>query len=75
MAPRNRISVVKTAQMANTLKLVIDGRVAGSVEIVDEDTAELRDHRDRQIGTLPDAATAIAEFEKTIGFDEIELDY
>ncbi len=75
MAPRNRISVVKTAQMANTFKLVIDGRVAGSVEIVDEDTAELRDHRDRQIGTFPDAATAIAEFEKTIGFDEIELDY
>ncbi len=74
MAPRNRISVVKTAQMANTLKLVIDGRVAGSVLIVDEDTAVLRDHRDRKIGSFPDAATAISEFEKTIGFDEIELE-
>ena len=75
MAPRNRISVVKTAQMANTLKLVIDGRVAGSVVIVDDGTAELLDHRDRQIGTFPDATTAIAQFEKAIGFDEIELDY
>ncbi len=74
MAPRNRISVVKTAQMANTLKLVIDGRVAGSVVIVDEETAELRNHQDRLVGTFPDSATAIAGFEKTIGFDEIELE-
>ncbi|SNT42078.1 hypothetical protein [Tropicimonas sediminicola] len=74
MAPRNQISVVKTAQMANTLKLVIDGTVAGSVVVIDRNTVELRDHRDRMLGTFPDAATAIAEFEKTIGFDEVGLD-
>ncbi len=74
MATRKRLSVVKTAQMANTLKLVIDGRVVGSVVIVGEEAAELRDHRDQFIGTFPDAATAIADFEKTIGFDEFDLE-
>jgi hypothetical protein len=74
MALRKQISVVKTAQMANTLKLVIDGKVAGSVVVIDEETAELRDHRDQVTGTYPDAATAIADFEKMSGFNEIELD-
>ncbi len=74
MAPRKKISVVKTAQMANTLKLVIDGKVVGSVLLIDHESAELRDHRDRMMGSFPDAETAIADFEKTIGLDEIKLD-
>ena len=60
--------------MADTLKLVLDGSVVGSVVVVDGETAELRDTRDRHLGTFGDAATAIAEFEKTLGIEEIGLD-
>ncbi|SDI19067.1 hypothetical protein [Aliiruegeria lutimaris] len=75
MAPRKQISVVKTAQMANTQKLIIDGAVVGSVVEVSGGTVELRDHRDRLMGTYGDVATAIADFEKMIGFEEIKLDF
>lgn len=74
MTRSSQISIVKTAQMADTLKLVLDGRVIGSVEVVDDATARLRDHRERLLGTYPDAATAVAAFEKLIGFEEIDLD-
>ena len=73
MTARKSIGVVKTAQTENILKLVRDGRVVGSVLVLDDETAELRDHRDRLMGSFPDAATAIAEFERA-SFEEIELD-
>ncbi|NDR55146.1 hypothetical protein [Aliiruegeria sabulilitoris] len=75
MARPKQISVVKTAQMANTQKLVIDGAVVGCVVEIDGETTELRDHRDRLMGTYGNAAAAIADFEKMIGFEEIELDF
>ncbi|PRY22495.1 hypothetical protein CLV78_10635 [Aliiruegeria haliotis] len=75
MANRAPISVVKTAQTANTLKLVRDGKVVASVVISDDATAELLDHRDHRIGRFHDAPAAIAEFEKITSFEEIELDF
>ncbi len=74
MATKKPISIVKTAQMANTLKLVRDGQVVASVVVVDEKTAELRDHRDQLMGHFGDEKAAIAEFEKMTEFEEIELD-
>ncbi len=74
MPARTPISVVKTAQMANTLKLVRDGKVVGSVVALGDGTAELRDHRDHLMGRYGDAPTAIAAFEKATDFDEIDLD-
>lgn len=74
MKVQNPLSVVKTLQAANVLKLVRDGTVVGSVLIVDGATAELRDNAERLMGSYSDAATAIDEFEKATSFEEIELD-
>ncbi|MDV7142738.1 hypothetical protein R3X27_08585 [Tropicimonas sp. TH_r6] len=74
MTRLNQISIVKTAQMANTLKLVQNGKVVASVVVLDDKTAELRDHRDRPMGRFDDATAAISEFEKMSDFEEIELD-
>lgn len=74
MARPTQISVVKTAQMSNTLKLVRDGKVVGSVLVADDQTAELRDHRDKVLGRYADVSAAIAEFELATGFEEIALD-
>ncbi len=69
-----KISIAKTAQTANTLKLIMGGQVVGSVTVIDPQTAELKDHRERLLGTYSDAATAIAQFEKDLEIEEIHLD-
>ncbi len=74
MSRNKHVSVVKTAQMADTLKLVVDGRVAGSVTEVDVGTVELRDANERLMGAYGDVATAIAAFERSIAVDETSLD-
>lgn len=71
--PSKIISVVKTAQMADTLKLVVDGRVVGSVVMLGQDRAELRDASDRPLGTFATTAAAIAEFEKLTEVHEVDL--
>jgi len=74
MAVKKQINIVRTAQSADTLKLVIDGLVAGSVVTLNAETAELRDKNEKLIGTYGDAAKAISAFEERIGSVEIDLD-
>jgi hypothetical protein len=74
MAAKKTINIVRTAQSADTLKLVIDGLVAGSVVTIDPETAELRDKNEKLIGTYGDAKMAISAFEERIGSVEIDLD-
>lgn len=74
MTSRKQISVVKTAELSNNLKLVRDGRVVGSVVLINGTTAELRDHRHNLMGTYCDVVTAVAKFEESIGFEEIRFD-
>ena len=62
------------AQSADTLKLMLDGLVAGSVVTLDAGTAELRDGNEKLIGTYGDAKTAISAFEASMESSEIDLD-
>ncbi len=73
LARQKQVSVVRTAQMADTLKLIVDGRVAGTISVIDGATAALRDAHDRMIGTYGDTATAIAAFERSIEVHETGL--
>ncbi len=74
MPTPKKVTIVRTSQTAETLKLMLGGRVVASVVVVDSTTAELRDGGDRLFGTYPDAAAAIAAYEKSIAFEEIGLD-
>ena len=75
MSRSKQVSVVKTAQMANTLKLVVDGRVAATISVRNSETVELHDTNERLIGTYGDAAAALAAFERAISTVETSLDY
>lgn len=61
MSRQTDIRVVKTAQISDTLKLTLDGSVVGSIVSVGEGH-ELRDGRDKVIGTYSGTDTAIAAF-------------
>lgn len=74
MAQPKKINIVRTAQSADTLKLVVDGLVAGSVVTLDPETAELRDPNAKLLGTYGDASKAISAFEEQLGSVEIDLD-
>ena len=74
MAKAKSLTIVRTAQSADTLKLMLDGLVAGSVVTLDAQTAELRDGNGKLLGTHGDAKTAIAAFEATLESTEIDLD-
>ena len=74
MTKAKSLTIVRTAQSADTLKLMINGLVAGSVVTIDADTAELRDGNAKLIGTYGDAKTAISAFEASMESTEIDLD-
>ena len=68
------LTIVRTAQSADTLKLMLDGLVAGSVVTLDAETTELRDGNAKLIGTYGDAKAAISAFETSLESSEIDLD-
>ena len=74
MTKAKSLTIVRTAQSADTLKLMLNGLVAGSVVTIDTGTTELRDGNAKLLGTYDDAKTAISAFEASLESTEIDLD-
>ncbi len=67
------ISVVKTAQLSDTLKLISGGSVAGSIVIIGK-AHELRDKGEKVIGTYSDLDTALSAFKDWMEAENLEAE-
>lgn len=73
MPKSHEISVVKTAATSNTLKLIANGAVAGSIVAVGAGH-EVRDKSEKVIGTYDDADTALSAFKSWLDLENLDAE-